>query len=167
MTDHITRYITEMFRFHARTGGLKAFALAHQISAEQAAFARGESLGVQSGLSDPTAAAYGRMCSESKEGDLTAQYLDLLAVEQTLAIIGRLNRSREMCRAIERVYFLDADRPIEWGDIKGRVVAASLWMPASERAIYSWLADARAIAAQERGLRLEEWQLKRLRRMLL
>lgn len=167
MTDHLTKYTTEMYRFYARVGGLSSYVKAKEASIAQAAYAHGESLGIQHGLSDPTAAAIGRMEAERKECGLLSEYADLQAVECALAIISRLRCSGEMHRALERVYFLDADRPIEWGDIKGRVVAASLWMPASEPSIYRWLADARAIVAIERGLRLDDRHIARLRRLHL
>ena len=169
MTDHITKYCTEAFRFYARVGGLESYAKGKEDAlAEAAAYARSEgNAGIKSGPSDPTAAAYSRMESERKESGLMSEYQDLQAVEMALEIIARLKNSRDINRALQRVYYLDADRELERGDIQGRVAAASIWIPASERQIYRWLADARAILARERGLRLEEWHYNRLKRMLL
>ena len=82
---------------------------------------------------------------EQKESEL----LDILAVEKTLLICDE-----NVKKVIECVYFVDADKDIEKGDICDRVHQAEMHIHASERQIYYWLNCARKTFAVERKLRL-------------
>jgi hypothetical protein len=57
--------------------------------------------------------------------------------------------------AVEIVYFTDARRPLEKGEIEARVHQAELEIPASRSCVYRWLRTARRVFAEERGLRVE------------
>jgi hypothetical protein len=92
--------------------------------------------------------AYTAMKAEDKVVDMTGEFLDIIAVEKTLMQLDKYQRM-----AVEIVYFMDAKKQLEKGDISKRVHKAGLAIPASERNIYNWLAKARKVFAKERGLR--------------
>lgn len=173
MTDHVTRYCTEMFRLYARIGGPQKYAeqmkIEREEEAEIVAYASGDydTMGIKGGISDPTAKAYIKLARERKESGVWATYLDLLAVQKTLEIIGRLKNGREINKALQRVYLLDPEHELGYGEISDRIEEAGRWIPASEKSVSNWLRDARAILTRERGLRMDENQIDRLRKMHL
>lgn len=44
---------------------------------------------------------------------------------------------------MEQVYFINPNKDLEKGDIKIRILKASIKIPVSERQIYKWLSKAR------------------------
>ena len=147
--DFIKDYATEAFRFYKSVGGIQTYkdklwndALANR----QRSGERG------SGISNPTEADI--MRAQKAIDDAYAAVADLEAVEQTLDIIARLDNGLYIRRALEIVYFAEADKPLVRGDIYTRVHKAEINIPASERSVYYYLSQARKIFAIERGLRI-------------
>jgi hypothetical protein len=74
-------------------------------------------------------------------------------VELTVAELRVSPRGRAIADTINIVYFKDADKDLEKGDIHTRVQNAAINIPAGERTIYGWLGKARRLFAEKRGLR--------------
>lgn len=146
--SHIRDYATEAFRYYAREGSPSYEELKEQIYQESLENAKKEiKEGRSNNISNPTeyACLQAEKAVEAKEAEL----LDILAVQNTLLIC-----SPEVKKVIEYVYFIDADKVLEKGDICDRVHKAMGDMPAGENTVYRWLRQARNIFAHERGLRL-------------
>lgn len=136
--DHIRDYATEAFRFYARWGDKETYVkyLVADLQRQKG-----------TGLCSPTEAAL--MHKEQVMREHYAEIADLDAVGTALKILDR-----DVRQAVEMVYFFKPYEDLEWGDIKDRVHYAELHMPASESSIYRWLAKARRVFAEERGLRV-------------
>lgn len=89
--------------------------------------------------------------------DMRAEFEDIIAVEKTLQRLTQPQR-----QAVELVYFINPEQPLERNDISERVHRAELEIPASERSIYGWLYRARKIFAEERGLRTTKKNSKKV-----
>ena len=147
--DHIKDYATAAFRFYKVAGGAKKY----KDRLWEETLTRSQHSGERyEGIAKPTEADIVR--AERVVDDAYAAVADLEAVERTLEIIAKLDNGLYIRRALEIVYFAGADKPMERGDIQARVHSAELRIPASERAVYRYLAKARILFAVERGLRL-------------
>ena len=93
--------------------------------------------------------------AETTVAQKTPELLDILAVNETLALLEKGGRGY-IARAVREVYFIEPSAPLRKGTISARVRRLSLTMPASERSIYYWLKDARRLLASIRGLRIED-----------
>jgi hypothetical protein len=161
MKDHLRDYATEAFRFYARSGCPDYEDLKQQLY-DAALEASKREIMHSGNISKPT--EYAVINAERAVDERKGELLDILAVEQVMALTegspeGILCRSGNpmnyyIRRAIEIVYFADADKPLQKGDISMRVHKAELEIPASERQIYYWLSKARRMFAEERGLRI-------------
>lgn len=145
--DSIRDYATEAFRYYAACGRRTSGELMQEVKNMIYEQSSREVIRTGSGsYSDST--AYAVMKAEDRVADMTAEFLDIIAVEKTLMQLDEYQR-----RAIEIVYFTDANKALEKGDISKRVHKAGLTIPASERNVYNWLSKARRVFAKERGLR--------------
>jgi hypothetical protein len=147
--SHYRDYATEAFRFWAREGGSKKYkervwndALKRQQEREESATA---------GISCPTESAVIKAEAElDKHG---AELADLDAVEFAMIAL-EATKGWDAVKALKVVYMTAPELSIERGDIHTRAVAASLDLHASEATIYRWLASARTLFAEKRGLRM-------------
>lgn len=150
LKTHYRDYATEAYRLHARLGSAAAYK--RRVLAEALAW-RAES-GGSAGPGSPTEAAVVR--AEAALAETEGTIRDLEAVERAMERIGRMRGGTCILRAVREVYEIEADRPIERGEIARRVDKLSLEMPAGPRSIYRWLGTARQVFAEERGLRTRE-----------
>lgn len=148
MKNHIRDYATEAFRFYARNGK-SADVYEKKIYAE--ALLEYTKRQGNSGISCPTEAAIIR--AEQEVANKIAEINDMQAVEMTMAELRVSPRGKAIVEAINIVYFKDADKDLEKGDIHTRVQNAAVNIPAGERTIYGWLGTARRLFAEKRGLR--------------
>jgi hypothetical protein len=160
MKNHIRDYATAAFQFYAKEGGAEKYKkkIYKEVIQEQL---KREGKG---GISKPTEAMV--MRAEKEVEDKLAEIRDLEAVEKTIAELSAHTFMGEttiketsfdrvkIIKAIELVYFINAGKELEKGDIKDRVHKASLEIPASERQIYKWLSKARELFAEKRELRI-------------
>ena len=153
LKTHYRDYATEAYRLHARLGSAAAYK--RRVLAEALA-RRAESGGSagSAGPGSPTEAAVVR--AEAALAETEGTIRDLEAVERAMERIGRMRGGTCILRAVREVYEVEADRPIERGEIARRVDKLSLEMPAGPRSIYRWLGTARQVFAEERGLRTRE-----------
>lgn len=153
LKTHYRDYATEAYRLHARLGSAAAYK--RRVLAEALA-RRAESGGSvwSAGPGSPTEAAVVR--AEAALAETEGTIRDLEAVERAMERIGRMRGGTCILRAVREVYEVEADRPIERGEIARRVDRLSLEMPAGPRSIYRWLGTARQVFAEERGLRTRE-----------
>lgn len=153
LKTHYRDYATEAYRLHARLGSAAAYK--RRVLAEALA-RRAESGGSvgSAGPGSPTEAAVVR--AEAALAETEGTIRDLEAVERAMERIGRMRGGACILRAVREIYEVEADRPIERGEIARRVDRLSLEMPAGPRSIYRWLGTARQVFAEERGLRTRE-----------
>lgn len=144
--DNIRDYATEAFRFYAACGRLTAEQLKQKVYEDIYSQQKWEYLRGGNMPSDST--AYAVMAAEDAMRDMRAEFEDIIAVEKTLQRLTQPQR-----QAVELVYFINPEQPLERNDISERVHRAELEIPASERSVYGWLYRARKIFAEERGLR--------------
>ena len=64
--------------------------------------------------------------AEEKFEQCQAEAEDLRAVERALYFISRDPAGKDIRKCIEAVYFIDADKPLEKGDIQARVDGLSI-----------------------------------------
>ena len=146
--DNIRDYATEAFRYYAACGRKTADVCKEQV--KEIIYEQSSREIVRSGSgthSDST--AYRAMEAEDASCEMAAEFLDIIAVEKTLM---QLSEHEKM--AVEIVYFTDAKKDLQKGEISKRVHKAELEIPAEERTIYRWLGRARKTFAKERGLRI-------------
>lgn len=148
MKDYLRDYATAAFRFYTKNG-MSAEKFKQKIYDE--ALEQMKKKEGHSGVSKPTEAAITR--AENAVDEKLAEIKDMEAVEKVLAELKGTRRGY-IVQAIEFVYFKEPDKDIELGDIKNRVIEASLKIPAGERTIYRWLRQARELFAYQRGLRV-------------
>lgn len=154
--DNIRDYATEAFRFYAACGKLTMEQLKQKIYDDIYEQSRKEYLRNGSGMpSDAT--AYAVIAADEALQSMKAEFEDIIAVEKTMI---RLPRDHK--KAVEMVYFEAADKPLQKGDISGRVCAASIAIHVDESSVYRYLAYARKIFAKERGLRLTEKEARKV-----
>ncbi len=145
--DNIRDYATEAFRFYAACGKLTADEIMQKVREDIYTESAGDFLISGSGnYSD--AVAHALMKAEDTIKEMESEIRDIMAVEKTLK---RLTIHERM--AVEIVYFTDPEGELKKNEISDRVHKAEFSIPASERSIYGWLARARRIFAEERGLR--------------
>lgn len=144
--SHIRDYATEAFRYFARIGKPSYEELKSKIYDEALKKAKSEA-GHSKNISKPT--EYAIIQAEKAVEEKEAMLLDILAVQNTLLLC-----EEDVKKAIELVYFPNADKPIEKGEICARVLNAVTELYASERRIYSLLYKARNRFAVERKLRM-------------
>ncbi|WP_312071834.1 hypothetical protein [Anaerotignum propionicum] len=145
--DNIRDYATEAFRYYAACGRKTADECKEQV--KEMIYEQSSREIVRSGSgthSDST--AYRAMEAEDATCEMAAEFLDIIAVRKTLMQLNEDQRT-----AVEIVYFTDAKKELQKGEISKRVHRAEMQIPASERNIYNWLAKARRVFARERGLR--------------
>lgn len=150
MKDYLRDYCTEAFRFYA-CNGMSADKYKQKIYDE--ALEQQKRLEGKSGIGSPTEAAIIR--AEAAVDEKLAEIKDMEAVEMTLAEL-HARAMPYIVQAIKIVYFNDAGKELEPGDISLRVHAAELDIPASESSIYRYLRKARILFAEHRGLRIEK-----------
>lgn len=148
MKDYLRDYCTEAFRFYA-CNGMNADKYKQKIYDE--ALEQQKRLEGKSGIGSPTEAAIIR--AEAAVDEKLAEIKDMEAVEMTLAEL-HARAMPYIVQAIKIVYFQDAGKELEPGDISLRVHAAELYIPASERSVYYYLKKARILFAEHRGLRI-------------
>lgn len=145
--DNFRDYATEAFRFYAACGKLTADEIMQRVREDIYTEAAGNFLLV-SGGSYSDAVAHAVMRAEDAIKEMGAEIADIVAVEKTMR---RLNSNQK--KAVEIVYFTDPEEPIGKNEISARVHKAEMEIHAGERTVYRWLATARKIFAEERGLR--------------
>ena len=149
--DHVRDYATEAFRFYKKTG-MTAEQYKKKLHKEAYDKAHKEVMRDKNKINKPTEMAL--IIAEEAVENKEAEIRDIQAVEATLDLISRMKNSNEILKAIECVYFTDADKPVERNDISNRIYKAIMSIPSSERCIYRSLGKARQMFAIERGLRI-------------
>lgn len=143
--DHIRDYATEAFRLYKIENGLKGYAeKLKQLSQDR------EKASGCSGVSKPTEAQV--IYLEKLIEERASEIADIQAVSDVLYMLT-LEGKTEIIKAIEYVYFADADKPIAKGDIQDRVQQLELKEYINVRTTYRALKQARKLFAIERGLR--------------
>lgn len=142
--DHVRDYATAAFRFLARWGSRDTY-VTYLLADLQCQ--RG------SGIGSPTEAEI--MHKEAVMREYAAELADLEAAERALENL-RVTGYFDVVKAVKMVYLEAPHKELERGDIKKRVHHAELHIPASESTIYRWLAKARRMFAEERGLRVNK-----------
>lgn len=147
MKDYLRDYSTAAFRFYA-ANGRSADKFKQKIYLEALVeYKKGEG---SSGIAKPTEAAI--MAAERAVNEKIAEINDMEAVDKVIAEL-EVKYRHDILKAIELVYFKDADKEFNIGDIQDRVHNAAISIPAGERSVYRWLRQARQLFAIERGLR--------------
>jgi len=88
-----------------------------------------------------------------KQATTDQEQKDIEAASQALDELER-TYGRSSLEAVKMVYFKDCHMDLRKGDIDSRVHYACIHIPASEKTIYRWLAKARSLFSEKRGLRL-------------
>ena len=140
-------YATEAFRFLAIEGSSAKYRqkIWNEAIEEQR---RAETSGT--GISCPTEAAILR--ADEAIFNAEAAIADLEAAEFARDTLEKM-RGLPAVKALKTVYMQDPDKPIGRGEIEDRVHYSVINYHASERTIYGWLALARRLFAERRGLR--------------
>jgi len=146
--SHIRDYATAAFQFYALVGSRDKY---KKIIWEQAIREQHKREG-RSGISKPSEAAV--MRAETALEQVQAEIADLEAVERTIRMVEKMRPGHDIMHALAIVYMAEPHREPERGEISMRVHKAELWIPASEKTVYRWLAKARLLFAEERGLRI-------------
>lgn len=141
--DHIRDYATSAFRFYAKYGSSNNYI---KTITEDMQKQKGN------GICNPTESAL--IHKEIILKEKAAELADLDAVEKVLWLIDKSYNGAHIRKAIEYVYFSNCWRDLKKGDIENGVHLAELNIPASRCQVYRWLAKARLIFAEERGLRI-------------
>lgn len=151
--DHTRDYATEAFRYYARLGKPRFEDVKEKIYLEAIEQSKKNELKTNN-ICSPTELAMMRADKAviEKKGELE----DILAVEETLKQLAYEYNGKEMLEVIERVYFIQPNKPIEKGELKNRVLAAIEEMHIGERTAWRYLAKARNIFAENRGLRTSD-----------
>ena len=144
--DYLRDYSTAAFRFYARLGR-PTYEEMKKVVYDAAFESSRRELINDKNIKKPTQQAV--INAEKAVEALAGELCDILAVEKVLA-----RMQPEMIKAVEIIYFTDAERELMYGDITARVHKTESVIPASESQIYRWLKQARMMFAVERGLRL-------------
>lgn len=150
MKDYLRDYATAAFRFYAKNG-MSAEKFKQKIYFETLDEIKRKEAYVKSGISKPTEDAL--IKAEKAVNERISEILDMEAVDKALAELEARHKV-EVLKAIEIVYFKDSDKELQLGEIKYRVINASLEIGTSERNVYRWLKQARELFSYQRGLRL-------------
>ena len=146
---HYRDYATAAFALLAKEGSSAAYKARIYNEAVERERERTETRG--SGISAPTEAAV--MRAEQALYDAAAALKDLEAAEWALITLEKM-RGRHAAMAVRAVYMLTPERELKRGEVTERVTALSINMPADPSCIYRWLALARDLFAEKRGLRM-------------
>lgn len=152
MKDYLRDYATAAFRFYAQNG-MSAEKYKQKLYIEALDEIKKKETQVKDGISKPTEHAL--IAAEKAVNERISEINDMEAVDKVLAELEARHK-KYIIKAIEVVYFADVDKDLETGDIKNRVTRASIEIPASERSIYGWLKQARALFSYQRGLRIKK-----------
>ena len=152
--DFSRDYATEAFRFYAKCGKPTYEELRQKMFDEAFSLQKNEYSEVKSGISKPTEQAV--LMAEKAVEQKKAELLDIKAVQ---FVLWRLEQDKKniIIECLERIYFADADKELQKGDIARRVVKASMALPMSERQIYRYLQLARHLFCEERGIRYKNF----------
>ncbi len=150
MKDYLRDYSTAAFRFYAKNGK-SAEKYRQKIYIEALDQISKKETRVKDGISKPTEEALIR--AEMVVNERISEVLDMEAVDKVLAEFDARCKRCET-KAIEIVYFKEAEKELEIGDIKNRVIKASNEICVSERNVYRWLKQARDLFSYHRGLRV-------------
>ena len=145
---HYRDYATEAFRFLAREGSSKAYA--QRIYNEELERQKKYET-ISGGISAPVESAVIR--AESAVQQAIAAVRDLEAAEFALYAVERM-RCRGAADAVRMVYMECPFEDIARGEIGRRTAKACVQIPAGEKTVYRWLALARDLFAEKRGLRV-------------
>ena len=157
LKDHIRDYATAAFRFWAREGGTVSVSgldqfkrkIICEVEARQAEYIGGvRTYDIATPVEDWL------LAQEKAYKRYSAEIADLQAVDEVLRVSQYIHNGKMMRQALEIVYFADAGRPMTKGDVEARVHRAELTIPASYRTVYRLLNKARALFAENRGLRV-------------
>lgn len=146
---HFRDYATDAFRFTAARGPAKDYR--QRIYNEMLRYQQLRESSIETGISAPTEAAVIR--AEQAVIDAAAELADMEAVEFALEVV-RQQRGDRAVQAIQIVYMDEPDIELVPGEIKRRVIIASIFVPAECSTIYRWMALARRVFAEKRGLRV-------------
>lgn len=151
--DHIRDYATEAFRYYARLGKPKFEDVKEKIYQEAIEESKKNELKTNN-ICSPTELAMMRADKAvlEKKGELE----DILAVEETLKQLAYEYNGAEILSVVDRVYFVQPDKAIEKGELKNRVLAAIEELHIGERTAWRYLAKARDMFAENRGLRVSD-----------
>ena len=151
--DHIRDYATEAFRYYAKLGKPKFEDVKEKIYKEAIEESKKNELKTNN-ICSPTELAMMRADKAvvEKKGELE----DILAVEETLKQLAYEFNGVEILKVIDKVYFVQPDKVIEKGELKNRVLAAIEEIHIGERTAWRYLAKARDMFAENRGLRVSD-----------
>lgn len=151
--DHIRDYATEAFRYYAKLGKPKFEYVKEKIYKEAIEESKRNELKTNN-ICSPTELAMMRADKAvvEKKGELE----DILAVEETLKQLAYEFNGVEILKVIDKVYFIQPDKAIEKGELKNRVLAAIEEIHIGERTAWRYLAKARDMFAENRGLRVSD-----------
>lgn len=151
--DHIRDYATEAFRYYAKLGKPKFEDIKEKIYQEAIEESKKNELKTNN-ICSPTELAMMRADKAvlEKKGELE----DILAVEETLKQLAYEYNGAEILSVVDRVYFVQPDKAIEKGELKNRVLAAIEEIHIGERTAWRYLAKARDMFAENRGLRVSD-----------
>ncbi|AKN32397.1 hypothetical protein Ccar_16625 [Clostridium carboxidivorans P7] len=150
MKDYLRDYATAAFRFYAQNG-MSAEKYKQKLYIEALDEIKKKETQVKDGISKPTEQAL--IAAEKAVNERISEINDMEAVDKVLAELEARHK-KHIIKAIEIVYFKDADKEFTIGDIQDRVHVASTKIPAGERSIYRWLKQARELFSYQRGLRI-------------
>lgn len=146
--NHYRDYAAEAFRFLEAHGPLYTYR--ERVYNEALRYQQLRESCVETGISAPTEAAV--MRAEQAITDAAAAIADMEAAEFALEVVRqRFGVAAE--KAVRAVYMIMPELELTRGEIRDRVIAASIYLHASCRTIYYWLAFARRAFAEKRGLR--------------
>lgn len=151
--DHIRDYATEAFRYYAKLGKPKFEDVKEKIYKEAIEESKKNGLKTNN-ICSPTELAMMRADKAviEKKGELE----DILAVEETLKQLAYEYNGAEILSVVDRVYFIQPDKAIEKGELKNRVLAVIEEIHIGERTAWRYLAKARDMFAENRGLRVSD-----------
>lgn len=89
--------------------------------------------------------------AENAEAENYANIMDIEAVNGTLSVLEKSGR-QDIIKAINEIYFAEPDKPLLKKNITERAQAFATSLPADIRTIFRYLAFARKLFAELRGL---------------
>ena len=152
--DFARDYATEAFRFYAKCGKPTYDELKQKMLDEALALQKNEHSEIKGGISKPTEQAV--LMAEKAVEQKKAELLDIKAVQ---FVLWKLEQDKKniVIDCLERVYFVDADKELQKGDISRRVDKATIEIPLSQAQIYRNLQLARHLFCEERGIRYKKF----------
>ncbi len=145
---YIKDYAADAFRFYAKFGDIREYK--HKIWNEALESGRSQIRSQSPGKPTESAIIRAEKAIEQAKPELD----DLEAAQKTLR---RLNiQQPEIALAVRIVYMSEPESERRKGDLKRRIIKATMEIPASERSVYYWLDIATTVFAKERGLRVSD-----------